>query len=131
MVVWFLYKDRWAIEQVALAGKKMLGGSASFVHSRESRHRLPGLLLLAGNILSLTAAAEEAIPTGYWDLQCQPTIGRLQRALSKLTFSDLPKSEEFSQIREKQSVHSHLLKGVSGHRRKKRQKPTEPAKKAA
>ena len=131
MVVWFLYKDRWAIEQVPLAGKKMLGGSASFVHSKASRHRLPCLLLLAGSILSLIAAAEEAIPTGYWDLQCQPTIGRLQRALSQLTFSDLPKGAEFSQIREKRSVHSHLLKGVCGHRRQKRQKPTEPAKRAA
>ena len=130
-VVWFLYKDRWAIEQVPLAGKKMLGGSASFVHSKQSRHRLPGLLLLAGSILSLIAASEEAIPTGYWDLQCQPTIGRLQRALSKVTFSDLPKGEEFSQIREKKSVHFHLLKGVSGHRRHKRLKLAEPARIAA
>ena len=130
-VVWFLYKDRWAIEQVPLAAKKMLGGGSSFVHSKESRHRLPGLLLLVGNIFSLIAANEDAIPTGYWDLQCQPTIGRLQRALSKLTFSDLPKGEEFSQIREKKSVHFHLLKGVIGHRRQKRQKLAETAKKAA
>lgn len=57
-VVWFLYKDRWAIEQVPLAGKKMLGGSASFVHSKESLHRLPGLVLLVGNIFSLIAAGE-------------------------------------------------------------------------
>ena len=61
--VWFLYKDRWAIEQVPLAAKKMLGArTGSFVHSKESRHRLPGLLLLVGNIFSLIAANEEAIP---------------------------------------------------------------------
>ena len=119
-VVWFLYKDRWAIEQVPLAGKTKLGGASSFVHSSESRHRLPGLVLLAGSILSFVSASEEAIPTGYWDLECKPTLGRLQRSLSGLHFSNLPEDGEFLQIREKRSNHSHLLKGVLGHRRQKR-----------
>jgi hypothetical protein len=130
-VIWFLYKDPWAIEQVPLAGKKLLGGGSAFVHSKESCHRLPSLVLLAGSLLSLVAAGEEAIPTGYWDLECQPTPGRLQRVLSGLTFSDLPQGEEFCQIREKQSVHSHLKKGILGHRRQKRPKGAPPQQKAA
>lgn len=129
--VWFLYKDRWGIEQVPLAGKKMLGGSHSFVHGEESRYRLPELVLFAGSLLSFIAASEDKIPTGYWDRNPGATIGRLRRYLSILHFSNLPKLDADGQIREKKSVHEHLPKGVLGHRRQKRGLEPETVQMAA
>ena len=129
--VWRLYKDRWGIEQVPLAGKKMLGGSRSFVHGKESRYRLPELVLFAGSLLSFIAASEEKIPTGYWDRNPGATIGRLRRYLSILHFSNLPELGNSGQIREMQSVHGHLLKGVLGHRRQRASVEPETVQMAA
>ena len=50
--VWRLYRDRWAVEQLPLAAKPMLGAERSFVSGQQSRLRLPELALLAGNVLS-------------------------------------------------------------------------------
>ncbi|MCX6028198.1 MAG: hypothetical protein NT169_02705, partial [Chloroflexi bacterium] len=40
-----LYRDRWSVEQIPLAGKQMLGGARQFVFAVESRYRLPELIL--------------------------------------------------------------------------------------
>lgn len=50
--LWCLYRDRWPVEQVPLAAKQMLGAHRAFVFGGESRHRLPELALLAGNVLT-------------------------------------------------------------------------------
>jgi hypothetical protein len=50
--LWWLYRDRWPIEQVPLAAKQMVGAQRAFVFGGESRYRLPELALLAGNILA-------------------------------------------------------------------------------
>lgn len=50
--LWCVYADRWPVEQMPLAAKQMLGCERSFVHSDESRWRLPELSMLAGNLLS-------------------------------------------------------------------------------
>jgi len=115
--IWCLYKDRWPIEQLPLAAKQMLGAERSFVFNQRARYRLPALALLAGNILSYTAATMPAIATGFWDRCCRPTCGRLRRYLEKLRFSDLPLSD--GQFRKKASITTHLPKGVDGHRRQK------------
>ena len=49
--LWCLYRDRWPIEQVPLAAKQRLGAHRALVFGDESRHRLPELALLAGNVL--------------------------------------------------------------------------------
>jgi hypothetical protein len=49
--LWCLYRDRWPIEPIPLAAKQMLGAHRAFVFGDESRHRLPELALLAGNVL--------------------------------------------------------------------------------
>src|SRR5262249_19525566 len=51
--LWWLYRDRWPVEQVPLAAKQMLGAHRACVFGGESRHRLPELALLAGNVLDL------------------------------------------------------------------------------
>jgi hypothetical protein len=50
--LWHLYKDRWAVEQLPLSAKPMLGAERAFVSGQQSRYRLPELALLAGNLLS-------------------------------------------------------------------------------
>jgi len=60
-----LYRDRWAVEQLPLAAKQMLGAARAFVHAPETCQRLPELALLAGAILSYGAATSLAIPTGF------------------------------------------------------------------
>src|ERR1043166_6913333 len=62
--LWCLYKDRWPIEQLPLAPKQMLGAERGFVFGTQSRHRLPELALLAGNILSYVAATVAPVATG-------------------------------------------------------------------
>jgi hypothetical protein len=115
--VWRLYKDRWSVEQVALAGKPILGCERAYVFGVESRYRLPELALLCGNILSYIAATAVPVATGFWDRAARPTCGRLRRTLAKMSFSNLP--EPLGQIRKKQSVTAHLATGVSAHRRQK------------
>lgn len=115
--LWRLYRDRWPIEQVPLAAKQMLGAHRAFVFGGESRHRLPALALLAGNVLAYVAATTAAVATGFGDRCCRPTCGRLRRVLLRVDFSEIPVPE--GTLRKKASVTAHLLKGVQGHRRQK------------
>ena len=115
--LWCLYRDRWPIEQMPLAAKQMLGAHRAFVFGDESRHRLPELALLAGNVLTYVAATSVAVATGFWDRYCRPTCGRLRRVLLRVDFSEIPVPE--GELREKASVTAHLPKGVQGHRRQK------------
>ena len=114
--LWCLYRDRWPIEQVPLAAKQMLGAHRAFVFGGESRHRLPELVLLAGNVLTYVAATTAAIATGFWDRRCRPTCGRMRRVLLHVDFSEIPVPE--GSLRKKASVTAHLPKGVQGHRRR-------------
>ena len=66
--VFSLYKDRWAVEQLPLAAKQMLGSTRAFVFNPEAIFRLPELALLTGNILSYLAATLPAVPSGFWDI---------------------------------------------------------------
>src|SRR5438552_5727882 len=88
--LWCLYRDRWPIEQLPLAAKQMLGAHRAFVFGGESRHRLPELVLLAGNVLTYVAATTTVIATGFWDRCCHPTCGRLRRVLLRVDFSEVP-----------------------------------------
>ena len=113
--LWCLYRDRWPIEQLPLAAKQMVGAHRAFVFGEESRHRLPELALLAGNVLAYAAATATAVATGFWDRCCRPTCGRLRRVLLRVDFSAIPVPE--GALRKKASVTAHLPKGVQGHRR--------------
>jgi hypothetical protein len=115
--LWRLYRDCWPIEQVPLAAKQMAGAHRAFVFGGESRHRLPELALLAGNVLAYVAATSSAVATGFWDRCCRPTCGRLRRVLLRVDFSQIPVPE--GPLRKKASVTAHLPKGVQGHRRRK------------
>jgi len=115
--LWCLYRDRWPVEQVPLAAKQMRGAHRAFVFGGESRHRLPALALLAGNILAYVAATSTAVATGFGDRCCRPTCGRLRRVLLRVDFSEIPVPE--GPLRKKASVTGHWPKGVQGHRRRK------------
>jgi hypothetical protein len=114
--LWCLYRDRWPIEQLPLAAQQMLGAHRAFVFGGESRHRLPELVLLAGNVLTYVAATTAAMATGFWDRRCRPTCGRLRRVLLRVDFSEVPIPA--GPLRKKASVTAHLPKGVQGHRRR-------------
>jgi hypothetical protein len=113
--LWRLYRDRWPVEQLPLAAKQMVGAHRAFVFGDESRHRLPALALLAGNILTYVAATTGAVATGFWDRRCRPTCGRLRRVLLRVNFSEVPVPA--GSLCKKASVTEHLPKGVQGHRR--------------
>jgi hypothetical protein len=81
-----LYRGRWPVEQLPLAGKQMIGAARQFVHAPETCQRLPELALLAGAFLSYAAATGPAVPTGFWDRHPQPTSGRLRRLLARCPF---------------------------------------------
>jgi hypothetical protein len=100
-----------------LAAKQMVGAHRAFVFGGESRHRLPELALLAGNVLAYVAATSSAVATGFWDRRCHPTCGRLRRVLLRVDFFQIPVPE--GSLRKKESVTAHLPKGVQGHRRRK------------
>src|SRR5256886_2658386 len=114
---WCLDRDRWPIEQMPLAAKQMVGAHRAFVCGDASRHRLPELALLAGNVLSYVAATSAAVATGFWDRCCRPTCGRLRRVLLRVDFSEIPVPA--GPLRKKASVTGHVPKGVQGHRRRK------------
>lgn len=117
------YPDRWAVEQIPLAAKQMLGAARSFVHAPETCQRLPELALLAGSILSYVAATAPAVPTGFWDRRPQPTPGRLRRVLARCPFPhDFPLP---ARLRTKCSPTAHLPTGFWGQRR--RQEPSPDA----
>ncbi len=93
----------------------MLGAARQFVHAPEACQRLPERTLLAGAVLSYTAATAPAIPTGFWDRHPQPTPGRLRRLLTRTPFPhDFPVP---ARIRAKAAVTSHLRTGFWGQRR--------------
>jgi hypothetical protein len=116
-----LYRERWPIEQVPLAGKQMLGAHRQYVFAAESRQRLPEMALLAGSILSYVAASGPAVPTGFWDRRPRATPGRLRGALGRVPFPEdagVP-----ARMRKKASATTHLPTGVAGHRRQRRGTP--------
>ena len=115
--LWRLYRDRWAVEQVPLAAKPMLGCERSFVSGKESRFRLPELALLAGNLLSYVAATTAPVATGFWDRAANATCGRLRRTLAKAHFAEFACAGE--QLRKKNSVTAHLVTGYAGRRQTK------------
>ncbi len=111
-----IYHDRWAIEQIPLAAKQMIGAHRQFVHADESIQRLPELALLAGSILSFLAAMAPLAPTGFWDRQPKRTPGRFRRCLMGKLF---PHSYPLpSQFRKKESFTDHFLKGILARRPK-------------
>lgn len=112
--LWRLYRDRWAVEQLPLAAKPMLGCERSFVSGKESRFRLPELALLAGNLLSYVAATTAPVATGFWDRAANATCGRLRRTLAKAHFAEFACAGE--QLRKKNSVTAHLVTGAAGRR---------------
>jgi hypothetical protein len=112
-----LFRDRWPVEQVPLAGKQMLGGARQFVSAPESCQRLPELNLLSGAIVTYLAATLPAAPTGFWDRNPKPTTGRLRRLLARVHFPESYPLPE--RLRKKASVSDHLPKGILGHRRTK------------
>lgn len=118
--LWRLYRDRWAIEQLPLSAKPMLGAERAFVFGQESRYRLPELALLAGSLLSYVAATRAPASSGFWDRAACPTCGRLRRALSRLRPGDYAESPALAgQLRKKNSVTAHLKTGREAHRRQK------------
>ena len=93
----------------------MLGAARAFVHAPETCQRLPALALLAGAVLSYTAASSPALPTGFWDRRPQPTPGRLRRALAPCPFPhDFPFP---ARLRVKAALTAHLPTGFWGQRR--------------
>ncbi len=116
-----LYRDRWPVEQIPLSAKQMVcecthSAHRQFVHADESIQRLPELALLAGSILSFLAATVPATPTGFWDRRPKRTPGRFRRTLMGKPF---PKDYPFpGQLRKKNSVTSHLPKGILAHQPK-------------
>ncbi len=118
-----LYPDRWAVEQIPLVAKQLLGAARQFVHAPETCQRLPEVALLAGSILSYAAATTPAIPTGFWDRHPQPTPGRLRRALARSPFpQDFPLP---ARIRPKAAPTDHLPKGFWGQRRRRSAVPED------
>jgi hypothetical protein len=112
-----LYRDRWPVEQIPVAGKQMLGGARQFVFAPESCQRLPELTLFAGSLVTYLATTLPAVPTGFWDRCPKPTPGRLRRVLAQAPF---PKSYPLpSQLRKRKVACDHLPKGILGHRREK------------
>jgi hypothetical protein len=113
-----LYADRWPVEQLPLSAKQMIGAARQFVHAEESVQRLPELSLLAGAVLTYTAAKLPPIPTGFWDRAPKSTPGRLRRVLTGHPFP--PNLPLPARIRKKDSLTDHLPKGILAHRRQKR-----------
>jgi hypothetical protein len=104
-----LYRDRWPVEHLPLAGKQMIGAERQFVHAPETCQRLPELALLAGAFLSYAAATAPAISTGFWDRHPRPTPGRLRRVLARCPFPrDFPLP---TRIRQKAAATAQLPTG--------------------
>jgi len=116
-IPYWLYVDRWPVEQPPLVAKQTLGLHRQFVFAALSCHRLPELALLVANILTYLALVLPPVPTGFWDRRPKRTSGRLRRALARV---DFPKGYPFDErIRKKRSVTDHLPQGILGHRRRK------------
>ena len=116
-VIFRLYRDRWVVGEVPLVAKQLLGLGRQFLFSPRGRVRLPQLALLAANILSYLASVFPPLPTGFWDRKPERSAGRLRRFLARAGFpKDYPLD---GRIRKKESVTSHLPKGVKAHRRRR------------
>lgn len=115
---YYIYRDRWPVEQPPLAAKQMIGLHRQFVFAAEACFRLPELSLIAGAILTYMAAVLPPVPSGFWDRAPQATPGRLRRLLERTDFSTLPVDDP--QLRKKNSVTAHLPMGIAAHRRIKR-----------
>lgn len=116
-LIFQIYRDRWPVEHPPLAAKQMIGLHRQFVFAEEACFRLPELALLAGNILTHSAAILPPMPSGFWDRTPKATPGRLRRLLAKAIF---PNVADFDpQFRKKNSLCDHLPKGVDAHRRHK------------
>jgi hypothetical protein len=116
-LIFQIYRDRWPVEHPPLAAKQMIGLHRQFVFANEACFRLPELALLAGNILTHTAALLPPMPAGFWDRIPKATPGRLRRVRAQANFTDL---DDFDpQLRKKNSLSDHLPKGVHAHRRQK------------
>lgn len=116
-LVYLVYRDRWPVEHPPLAAKQMVGLHRQFVFAPEACFRLPELALLAGNILTHTAAILPPIPSGFWDRTPKATPGRLRRVLANAIFSNFAALPP--ELRKKATVFDHLPKGVDAHRRQK------------
>lgn len=114
---YLMYRDRWPVEQPPLAAKQMIGLHRHFVFAHDTCFRLPELGLLAGAILTYVAACLPPVPSGFWDRSPKPTPGRLRRFLAQVDFQNLPTVDP--QLRKKNSVTTHLPKGIDAHRRLK------------
>lgn len=114
-LIYLIYRDRWPVEHPPLAAKQMVGLHRQFVFAPESCFRLPELALLAGNILTHTAALLPPISAGFWDRTPKATPGRLRRLLARAIFPNLADFDP--QLRKKNSLSDHLPKGVLAHRR--------------
>jgi hypothetical protein len=119
--IFLLYRSRWSIEVIPLTGKQLLGGHRAFVHAETCRYRLPELCLVAAAVSLYLAATCEAVPSGFWDRNPQPTSGRFRRVLSGACLGELPELGSLlvfsGRVRQKRSVHEHLEKGVEANRR--------------
>lgn len=116
--IFLLYRDRWPVEHPPLAAKQMIGLHRQFVSAPASCYRLPELALLAGNLLTYTAAILPPVPTGFWDRLPKATPGRLRRLLAQASFPDF--TAFAPEFRKKNSVFHHLPMGILAHRRRKR-----------
>lgn len=115
--VYYLYLNRWPVEQIPLVAKQLLGMQRQFVFAHQCCWRLGELAFLAGNILAWLAAILPPFATGFWDRNPKRTPGRLRRRLSQTLFSNEWLSQP--ELRKKKSVTSHLPKGIDAHRRRK------------
>lgn len=116
-LIYLIYRDRWPVEHPPLAAKQMVGLHRQFVFAPQSCYRLPELALLAGNILTHTAASLPPMPSGFWDRTPKATPGRLRRLLARAIFPNLADFDP--QLRKKNSLSDHLPKGIDAHRRHK------------
>lgn len=126
-VVYLLYRSRWHIEQLPQTGKQILGGHRSFVHGSECRYRLPEVCLLAASLSLYLSATCNAMASGFWDRHPKRTPGRFRRVLAR---AGVPQFEEVAasngRVRQKRSVHGHLLKGREAHARQPKSKMSNP-----
>jgi hypothetical protein len=116
-LIYLIYRDRWPVEHPPLAAKQMIGLHRQFVFAPEACFRLPELALLAGNILTHTAAILPPIPAGFWDRTPKPTPGRVRRLLAHAIFPNLADFDP--ELRKKNAFSDHLPKGIDAHRRHK------------
>jgi hypothetical protein len=65
--IFSLYLDRWAVEQIPLVTKQLLGCGRQFVFAPTSCWRLGELAFLVGNILTWLALLLPPQPSGFWD----------------------------------------------------------------